>query len=541
MRRANLLALALLSPAPAAQDFCEGNGYGGAYMEMGPAYLGGFFSHDVGSPNAPSSFVVIAFSDGFDQSFHPLVGTVCLDLFSPAFGLLLLPTDGSGNVHFDLFLPAVPSWVSLPPFYANALTFEGGAWSISKTVPRWFENPDSWTPVSSLGTARMYHTATNLGADGKDDRIKVFVAGGGGGTVTVPSATNTTELFDPLSRSFTAGPAMQVERATHTATRLQDGRILLAGGLDSLGVCHASCEIYDRTTDTLAPTGSMTAPRAGHTATLLDDGRVLVTGGFADYQDPSTAWFTALNTSQNTAEIYDPATGAWTPVTQLMSAKRSAHSATKLADGRVMLINGIAGGAQVTTFPPFGPIITVPFFASTVELFDPATETFSPLPDLVVGAFLPSGRAFHGASLLGDGRVLVTGGVYRGGPNGEAISTADCQAWDGSSWTTQGSLPLAVAWHNQITLDNGKALVSGGLSADGVSLGAQSSTAVHDGTGVVTQNAIGLNPGIPGSVAQGRGAMTVTRMHDGGLLFLGGSTGSLPVSLATGFVYTPKP
>src|SRR6185295_2056461 len=99
----------------------------------------------------------------------------------------------------------------------------------SKTVPLWFENENSWTPVSSMGTARMYHTATQLGADGKDNRIKVLIAGGGGGTVTIPTATNTTEIFDPLSRTSTPGPTMSVERATHTATRLPDGRVLLAG------------------------------------------------------------------------------------------------------------------------------------------------------------------------------------------------------------------------------------------------------------------------------------------------------------------------
>ncbi len=532
MKHLPLLAFVLLSTPAAAQDLCEGNGYGEAYIEVGPAYLGGFFSHDIGSPNAPGSFVVFSFSDGFDATVHPILGPVCLDIFSPVYGIIILPTDGAGNLHFDLFLPAIPSWVTLPPFYSNAVTFEGGAWSSSKTVPLYFENPDSWTPVSSMGTARMYHTATNLGANGRDDRIKIFVAGGGGGTVTVPTATNTTEIFDPLSRSFTAGPTMLVPRATHTATRLQDGRILLAGGLDSTGVCHASCEIYDRTTDQISPTGNMTAPRAGHTATLLDDGRVLVTGGFADYQNPSTAWATALNTAQNTAEIYDPATGTWKPVAQVMASKRAGHSATRLADGKVMLVNGISGG----TTGIWGN--QTPVFTATVELFDPATETYNPLPSLTV---FSSGRAFHGASLLGDGKVLVTGGVYRGGTDGEALSTTDCRAFDGTGWVSQAPLPVSVAWHNQITLENGKALVSGGLTADGWGVTPKSFTGLHQGTTVAPLNAVGLNPGLPLSTPETRGVMTVTRMHDGALLFLGGTTGASTTSLATGYVYTPKP
>jgi hypothetical protein len=535
MKPAIILALALLSGTPFAQDIAEGNGYGDAYIQVGPAYLGGFFKHDIGSPSAPNSFAVFSYSDGFDTSVHPILGPVALDIFSPIYGIIILPTGPTGNLHFELFLPAIPEWVGLPPFYSNVVTFEGGQWSSSKTVPLWFENENSWTPVSVMGTPRMYHTATQLGADGKDNRIKVFVAGGGGGTVTIPTATNTTEIFDPLSRTFTPGPVMSVERATHTATRLTDGRVLLAGGLDSIGVCTATCEIYDRTTDTLAPTGNMSAPRAGHTATLLDDGRVLVTGGFADYQNPATAFAAALNTAQTTAEIFDPATGAWTPVAQPMSAKRAAHAAVKLLDGKVMVISGVTGGSGA--YPSFTP---------KVDLFDPATETFTPLPDILLEGFV-RGRAFHGASVLGNGDVLVTGGLYTGGSNGDAISTKDCQRWNGSSWSMQAALPVAVAWHDQLTLPNGKALISGGLEVQASSLVGgpnpvlpKAFTGVHDGTTVAPLIGIGLNPGIPGSSPDLRGAMSLTRLHDGSLLFLGGTNGTGTV-YASGYVYTPKP
>ncbi len=538
MNRFALLSLALCTTPAAAQDLCEGNGHGGAYIEVGPAYLGGFFSHDIGSPNAPGSFVVFSFSDGFQDTVHPILGPVCLDIFSPVYGIIILPTDGAGNLHFDLFLPAIPSWVTLPPFYSNAVTFEGGAWSSSKTVPLYFENPNSWTPVSPMATQRFYHTATNLGADGKDDRIKVFVAGGGGGTVTIPTATSSTEIFDPLSRSFSAGPAMSVERSAHTATRLPDGRILIAGGLDSTGICHSSCEIYDRTTDTITPTGSMTAPRSGHTATLLDDGRVLVIGGLADYQNPDTAFATALNTAQDTAEIYDPATGAWTPVTQPMSTKRTGHTATKLASGQVLVAAGVRGGSG--TFPLFTP---------KVDLFDPATDSFTPLPDLPLVDFAPGlGRGFHAASLLGNGDVLVTGGTYPGGVSGEAITTRDCEVWNGSAWIPQGALPVSVAWHSQVTLESGKAMVSGGLEllSGGLSglpgtLVPKAFAGIHEGLTVSPLGGIGSNPGIPGAAPETRGVMTVTRMHDGALLFLGGSTGDGGGPLATGYVYTPNP
>jgi hypothetical protein len=283
----------------------------------------------------------------------------------------------------------------------------------------------------------------------------------------------------------------------------------------------------------------MTAPRAGHTATLLDDGRVLVTGGFADYQNPATDWAAALNSAQSTAELYDPATGVWTPVAQSMSSKRAGHTATKLPDGTVMVINGINGGGLGS---PFGSSI-VPSFTPTVQAFDPSTETFAALPDLnVPGTFsLAGGRAFHGASVRSDGLVLVTGGVYRGGANGEAISTQASAVFDGTAWVAQAPLPVSVAWHNQLALADGSVLVSGGLTADGFSLAPKAFTGIHVGTTVLPLAAIGLNPGIPASAPEQRGAMSATILHDGSLLFLGGSTGTTTTSLASGYVYTPDP
>jgi hypothetical protein len=326
----------------------------------------------------------------------------------------------------------------------------------------------------------------------------------------------------------------------HTATLLQDGRVLLAGGLDSSGVCHASCELYDRTTDTLIPTGSMTTKRSGHTATLLDDGRVLVAGGLADYQNPTTAFAAALNTAQDTAEIYDPATGVWTPVTQPMSAKRSGHTATKLLDGKVMLVAGITGGSGA-----------VPVFTNKVDLFDPATGSFSPLPNLplVESPGFGTGRAFHAASLLPNGDVLVTGGTYPGGTgSGEAVSTRECELWNGSAWVLQFPLPVTVAWHNQVTLDNGQVLVSGGLelTAAGITglpqlLNPKAFAGIHAGATILPATPIGMNPGLPAAPPDQRGAMSVTRLHDGSFLFLGGSKGDSGGPLSSGYVYTPKP
>ena len=59
--------------------------------------------------------------------------------------------------------------------------------------------------------------------------------------------------------------------------------------------------------------------------------------------------------------------------------------------------------------------------------------------------------------------MLVTGGLYTGGPDGEAISTTGCALFDGSAWVVQAPLPVSVAWHDQFTLASGKTFVAGGM------------------------------------------------------------------------------
>jgi len=184
---------------------------------------------------------------------------------------------------------------------------------------------------------------------------------------------------------------MNVARGAHTATLLQSGLVLVAGGLDSSGNALSSAELFDPSTGAFTLTGSLNTARFIHTATLLQDGTVLVAGG------------TDLNGDTfSSAELFDSAKGTFTP-TGSMSSPRVFHTATLLDDGTVR----VAGGALLTLANCGINCITFfPVSTATTELFDPSTGSFSPAADM------QSSRSGHTATPLPGNMVLVTGGVH---------------------------------------------------------------------------------------------------------------------------------
>src|SRR5262249_18020306 len=156
---------------------------------------------------------------------------------------------------------------------------------------------------------------------------------------------------------------------------LNDGRILIAGG--GYGPTRlATAELYDPASGKFTPTGNMTSVRVGHTATLLNDGtgRVLIAGGYGS--GPAVA----------TAELYDPSTGRFTTTGSLLYS-RDHPTATLLNNGKVLIVGGEG------LFPDAD-------FLSTAELYDPATGRFTATGNMV------NGRSGHTATLLNNGKVV---------------------------------------------------------------------------------------------------------------------------------------
>lgn len=206
------------------------------------------------------------------------------------------------------------------------------------------------------------------------------------GRVLITDDGISTEVYLPASGKFRQTNTQMPGRFDgHAATLLNDGRVLISGGgytvdpgSTTYGGKHAL--LFDPAAETFTPTGDLNEPRQNHTATRLADGRVLIIGGTLDV----ISGFTGSRTPVESVEIYDPATGTFRKIAATQS--RSGHAATRLADGRVLIVGGATSTGQ-----------------ADAVIFDPKTETFSPAGSLPVSPTNPI------VILLRDGRVLVLG------------------------------------------------------------------------------------------------------------------------------------
>lgn len=245
-----------------------------------------------------------------------------------------------------------------------------------------------------------------------------------------PTPTSMPTLLPGSAGRIAPAAQMTVQRASHTATRLQDGKVLVVGGFKADGIFLASAELYDPATQTFVETGRTAAPHTSHTATLLPNGKVLVAGG--SYGQP-----------QQTAELYDPATGRFGPVTGMPPDLRDGFTATLLTTEKVLLAGGYSthGG-----YAARGDIL------ASAELYDPTTNTIRP------AGRMTTPRAGHTATLLADGRVLFAGGYTSQGV------TASAEIYDPATGAFAPTGQMAVKRHKHaaVRLEDGHVLIAGG-------------------------------------------------------------------------------
>jgi N-acetylneuraminic acid mutarotase len=162
----------------------------------------------------------------------------------------------------------------------------------------------TWAVNAALTSPRWNHSATLINSTGE-----VLVVG-----------DTTAALYDPYANAWRAAAPPSASRTRHSATRLDSGKVLVAGGFTGNSPIYwrNSAELYDPATNTWASTGRLSMPRGDHTATLLDSGKVLVVGGVSTSEYPTYA------------ELYDPATGTWSHGGSIWYGPRTGHTATVL-------------------------------------------------------------------------------------------------------------------------------------------------------------------------------------------------------------------
>lgn len=328
-------------------------------------------------------------------------------------------------------------------------------------------------PTGNMAAMRTAATATLL------NNGKVLVAGGnscfylgyyyGFGNCALASA----ELFDPVAGTFSATGSMTALRHFHTANLLVDGKVLVTGGGGNAALITNTAELFDPAAGTFAATGSLSTARKYHTATVLASGNVLVVGGYAGFP-----------TYLASSEEYDAAAKTFTTKGS-MATPRFSHTATRLGNGKVLIAGGFSGSQNL----------------ASAELYDPATGNFTATGNMT------QARSGHTASLLPNGNVLITGGSS-GGPD---LASAEIYDVVSGTFSATGSMLSARNGHVAVSLQNGKVLVAGGVCCDALDFTAE----IYDPiAGTFTRT---------GSLSTGRLSAVAVLLGNGNVLVAGGS------------------
>ncbi|MBK7857614.1 MAG: kelch-like protein [Archangiaceae bacterium] len=278
---------------------------------------------------------------------------------------------------------------------------------------------NGWAATAKLATGRSGHTATLL------DDGRVLVVGGVAHEQDRFVALASCELYDPKTGRWSAAAPMHDARNVHTATKLTDGRVLVAGGVREQQGTLATVEVYDPKANTWSAVPPMHAARSGHRAVLLESGAVLVTGG----RDVKTL---------QSSELFEG--GKWEAAPDLSDARQQ-HSALLLGDGHALVVGGIAPGG----------------LSNLAELWRPGEPGWK-----LAEHSLSLAHASFGAVVLKGGDVLLTGG--------EAYATIDTPLAQRfvtaeQRWCIAGQLMVSRKSHTATLLDDGRVLITGGVSS----------------------------------------------------------------------------
>jgi hypothetical protein len=296
-------------------------------------------------------------------------------------------------------------------------------------------------PAGDLAMARAWPILVEL------QNGRVLVLDGAAGLET------TAETYDPARGSLGAtGPMVSAEALSiSSAIRLRDGRVLVVGDARPFdGPSFGVAQTFDPATSTFATTGPMVTDRALARLAMLPDGRVLVAGGTPPNRP---------NTALSSAEIFDPASGKFTPTGELRTPRQQ-HALVSLGDGSVLVIGGETTYSEAGSQPP------------GIEVYDPTTGSFSAASSPVDTLITDWERGGGVTAALRDGRVIAFGQPIGAWSEPGPASTPDdphmtaAVVWDPATGTLRRIAAGLPEVKNVASLDDGRVLVTGSASRD---------------------------------------------------------------------------
>ncbi len=378
-------------------------------------------------------------------------------------------------------------------------------------------NTASTSPTSAPLTVGLRPTATAVSSVSPSSTIVVgqpatVAAGVTDAATTGPAGsaigiTNVTSgaagAFVPVSAAF----GLKTAREGHTATLLQDGTVLIAGGYNVNGVL-GSAEIYfwmQNSGGYFTPSSySLQTARQNHTATLLPNGTVVIIGGQSAL---------SITSALASAEMYTPGSGFQTMTGVTLNTARTRHTATLLSDGNILVVGGLS--SSVATL-------------RDIELCNNGGCT-----DL--GNMLGEARAYHTATWLGSKNgydyILVTGG--------DSVNDGEVLAYALASQTVTSyaiaGLPTARLSHSAVMLPDGTVLIVGGTTGGTTVSSAELCQVPLDPTTMQGSNCVSTSS----SMSTARALQTATLLTSALVMVTGGFNDTSGV-LSSVEYYTPS-
>ena len=375
-------------------------------------------------------------------------------------------------------------------------------------------------PAADLVTARGYHSATTL----DDGRVLVV-----GGLIDNASFAYQAEIYDPATGTWTeamdqslggnaaimagqdgvTGRAYYIGRYDHTATKLPNGQVLVAGGYGFEGTFDhvtdpqnpapvyrelQSAFVFDPSTNAFTPAGLVQAPRRGHYATLMPNGNVVLTGGFNSDVNGGLGGTLPL------AEVYDAAAGTFTALqTVAMQFPREAGTAHLLPSGKILHVGG--------------HFYTPNQAGTDLELIAaPGTAEFDMTAGGVAGPGLGEDRRWHASSENAAGEVFLFGGDAGAGLT--SVEKLDPVAM---TFTKVGDLRAPRARAQAVTIGE-NVLVIGGINIDYTAGSITNLT-----TGELYNTAANVSEEY--QLQSERNTFQAVKLNDGSVMLIGGYAG----------------